>query len=130
VPRKKRRYFLTATAQRDFRQARQWSLARWGEDLTKQYFADLHEGAEQVAQNYRVYPEKGYLAGADQLGVHAVREHYIVYVPVAGKRIVIVALIRQTRDVPALIQANGCAIRRQLKEILDKLESGGIPNLR
>ena len=130
MPRKKRRYLLTATAERDFRQARQWSLARWGEDLTRQYFTDLHEGAEQIAGNYRAFPEKGYLAGTDGLGIHAVREHYIVYVPVAGKRIVIVALIRQTRDVPAIIQANGYAFRRQLKEILDKLESGGIPNLR
>jgi hypothetical protein len=42
---------------------------------------------------------------------------------------VIVSLIRQTRDVPAILNANGFEIQRQLKEIFKKLEQGAIPNL-
>ncbi|MGS2724419.1 hypothetical protein ACVBEJ_11815 [Porticoccus sp. GXU_MW_L64] len=53
-----------------------------------------------------------------ELNLYPVREHYLVYVPVDGKGIVIVALIRQARDVPAILNANGFLIRRQLREIL------------
>ena len=123
---KRRPYILTATAERDFREARRWSLSRWGKELTRQYFVDLHKGAEGLAQNHSAVPQ---MAGPGDLSVYPVREHYIVYVPIGNNRIVIVALIRQTRDVPEILNANSFKIRRQLKEIFDKLERGAIPNL-
>ena len=126
MPGKHRHYILTATAERDFREARRWSLSRWGKELTRQYFIDLHEGAEALAQNYSVVHQMADLSG---LSVYPVREHYLVYVSIGNNRIVIVALIRQTRDVPAILNANGFKIRRQLKEIFDKLERGAIPTL-
>jgi hypothetical protein len=52
-----------------------------------------------------------------------------VYVPISKNSVVIVALIRQTRDVPAILKANGFMIQRQLKEVFEKLEQGTIPNL-
>ena len=55
-----------------------------------------------------------------ELSVYPIREHYLVYVPIREKRIAIVALIRQIRDVPAILNANGLVIRRQLKKILAK----------
>lgn len=113
-------YILTSTAAEDFRNARRWSASRWGKELTKQYFNDLHEGAEKIAKNGLSLPENDYLTGTSDLGIYAVREHYMVYVPVEDIKIVIVALIRQSRDVPAILQANGYIIRRELKEILAK----------
>lgn len=59
-----------------------------------------------------------------KLGVYPVREHYLVYLPMGDSRIVVVALIRQTRDVPAIINANGFIIQRQLKAIFAKLKPG------
>ncbi len=129
MPRKRRHYILTSTAERDFKEARQWSLSRWEKDLTKQYFADLHEGAEWIAQNHKSLMGKDYLTGTTGLGIYAVREHYIVYVPVSDTYIVIVALIRQSRDVPAILNANGFIIRRELKEIFSKLSEGKIPDV-
>lgn len=129
MPRKTIHYILTATAERDFRQARQWSLSRWGKVLTQQYFTDLHETAERIAQDRKSLPDKSHLTGTTGMGVQAVREHYIVYVPINEQCIVIDALIRQTRDVPAILKANGHMIRRQLQEIFRKLEQGRIPNL-
>lgn len=125
----KTHYLLTATAESDFRKAHQWSLSRWGKELTKQYFADLHEAAEMVARNHRSLPKKGYLTGTTGMGVHAVREHYIVYVPIDEKSIVIVALMRQSRNVPAVLRANDFMIRRQLQEIFERLNQGKIPNI-
>jgi plasmid stabilization system protein ParE len=122
-------YILTETAERDFREARRWSLSRWGPALTKQYFADLHAGADDTAKHYRSLAKKDHLTGTSGLGIRAVREHYIVYVPIGDRRIVIVALIRQTRDVPAILKANSFVIRRQLDEIADRLKRGAIPNL-
>ena len=69
------------------------------------------------------------MADTRELGIHPVREHYLVYVPISKNSIAIVALIRQTRDVPAILKAHGFKIQRQLKEIFEKLEQGAIPNL-
>jgi plasmid stabilization system protein ParE len=129
MPGKGRHYLLTAAAERDFREARLWSLSRWGPELTRQYFADLHIAAEDTAKNYRSLARKDQLTGTSGLGIRAAREHYLVYVPIGDRNIVIVALIRQTRDVPAILKANGFLIRRQLDEIVDKLKRGLIPNL-
>lgn len=129
MPKRKRRYILTATAERDFREARRWSRSRWGTELTRQYFADLHEGAEWIARNHHSLPERVELTGTSGLGVHPVREHYVLYVPIGKHQIAIVAMIRQTRDVPAILTANGYLVRRQLREIFDKLDLGEIPNL-
>jgi len=117
-------YILTSTAADDFRNARRWSLSRWGKSLTKQYFADLHEAAEKIAQNYSSFPEKWHLIGSGTigLGIYAVREHYMIYMPITDKKIVIVALIRQIRDVPSILEANSYIIRRELKELLLKTE--------
>lgn len=122
---KTRHYILTETAERDFREARQWSLSRWGSELTKQYFTDLHQGAEALASRSAA-PK---LTDACELGIHPIREHYLVYVPVSKNRIVVVALIRQTRDVPAILKANSFRVQQQLKEIFGKLKQGTIPNL-
>lgn len=104
-------------------------MSRWGRDLTRQYFTDLHEAAERMAKEQKSLPGKDNLTGETGLGIHAVREHYLVYVPLSDKCIVIVALIRQSRDVPAILKANYYLIRRELKKIHDKLSDGKIPNL-
>ncbi len=113
----KKSYILTITAEEDFREAKQWSLSRWGRNQTKQYFFDLHNGAEYIAKNYQSLSSKESLAVNTGLGIYAVREHYMVYVPVREGFIVIVALIRQIRDVPAILQANNYLFQREFKDI-------------
>ena len=110
-------YVLTETAVHDFREARIWSNKRWGQALTKQYFSDLHKGAEYIAQNNQNFPSRADLSGELDIGVYPVREHYMVYVPIKKDFVVIVALIRQTRDVPAILTANHYQIKRELKDI-------------
>ncbi len=129
MARMRRNYVLTETAERDFRAARNWSLSRWGRERTQQYFKDPHECAERIAQNPEQFSSIGHATGIANLAVYPVREHYLVYIPISGKRIVIVALIRQTRDVPAILNANGFVIRRQLEDIAKKLDQGAIPGL-
>ena len=117
---RQRHYTLTETAAEDFRAARAWSLVRWGKALTKQYFHDLHEGAEFVALNHRSLHDRNDLTGDTGLGIHAVREHFLVYVPMAENSIVVVALIRQVRDVPAILKKSAFRIRRELRDILGR----------
>ena len=95
-------------------------MNRWGESLTKKYFSDLHEGANWIALHQTTISNQENLSDIDGLGIYPVREHYIVYVPEHNKRIIIVALIRQTRDVPSILQANSFVIRRELKKILPR----------
>lgn len=54
---------------------------------------------------------------SEQLLVWPIREHYIIYQPFKKQKIIIVALIRQLRDVPAIIGENRFIIERELKKI-------------
>jgi plasmid stabilization system protein ParE len=77
------RYVLTARTAADLRKARAWSRARWGKELTSKYFDDLHEGAQFIAENQSALRGRQGLSGRASLLVYPVREHYIVYEPLA-----------------------------------------------
>jgi len=120
------RYVLTARAAADLREARVWSLARWGRELTSRYFDDLHSGAQFVAENHGALRQRQELSGSAALLVYPVREHYLVYVPLGERLIAVVAVIRQGRDIPAILQKWSALIRRELIEIRARIERGEI----
>ena len=113
----KRSYILTKTAESDFRSARDWSLKRWGKPITQQYFKDLNAGAESIAKNHFSLADSLDITGSSELLVWPIREHYIVYIPYRDHKIIIVALIRQSRDVPAILGKNRFLIERELKSL-------------
>ena len=117
-------YILTATAARNFREARRWSIARWGKKRTKLNFQQLHDGAEYIATHQRAIAPRDDLTGNTELGVYPVGEHYLVYAPIGDTQRVIVALFRQTRDVPTILKANSYRIRLQLTAALDRFRTG------
>jgi plasmid stabilization system protein ParE len=114
---KKRSYVLTKTAESDFRSARNWSLKRWGKSITQQYFKDLHEGAESIVKSHFALAGSSNLTSSEELLVWPVSEHYIIYIPLQNQKIIIVALIRQSRDVPSILGGNRFIIERELKNI-------------
>ena len=117
MPTRRKSYVLTKTAEHDFREARRWSLARWGVRQTKLYFQRLHDAAEYIAEHQPAISRRDDLTDDESLGAYPAGEHYIVYAPLDDSRIAIVALIRQTRDVPRILQANSFQIRRALDAI-------------
>lgn len=121
---RRKSYLLTARAAADLREARAWSRARWGKDLTDGYFEDLHEGAQYIAENHASLRDRHELAGGTALLLYPVREHYIVYEPLAPRLIAIVAVIRQSRDIPAILQKWAAPIRQELMQIRSKIERG------
>lgn len=121
---RRKSYLLTARAAADLREARAWSRARWGKELTDRYFEDLHEGAQYIAENHASLRDSHELAGGTALLLYPVREHYIVYEPLAPRLIAIVAVIRQSRDIPAILQKWAAPIRMELMEIRSKIERG------
>jgi len=121
VAKREKPYVLTETAAADFRSARQWSINRWGKQKTLAYFEKLHAGAEFVAGSQAAVVGRDDLVGNTGLGAYPVGEHYLVYAPLDKNRILIVALIRQTRDVPEILAANSFQIRRQVQAALVRL---------
>jgi plasmid stabilization system protein ParE len=83
------RYVLTARTAADLGEARAWSRARWGKELTSRYFDDLHEGAGFIAGNQSALRRRHELSGGTSLLVYPVREHYIVYEPLAERFIAV-----------------------------------------
>ena len=119
---RKKSYVLTKIAERDFREAKQRSLARWGAKQTKLYFQQIHNSAEYIAKHQPAISRRDDLTDDEDLGAYPVGEHYIVYALIDYSQIAIVALIRQTRDVPAILQANSFRIRRALDVALKPLK--------
>jgi plasmid stabilization system protein ParE len=105
-----------------------YSRARWGKELTNRYFQDLHEGARYIAENHASFRDRQELAGGTALLLYPVREHYIVYEPLGPAFIAIVAVVRQGRDIPAILQKWAAPIRRELIEIRGKIARGEIRN--
>ena len=121
---RRKSYLLTARAAADLREARASSRARWGKDLTDGYFEDLHEGAQYIAESHASLRDRHELAGGTALLLYPVREHYIVYEPLAPRLIAIVAVIRQSRDIPAILQKWAAPIRQELLQIHGKIKRG------
>jgi plasmid stabilization system protein ParE len=92
--------------------------------LTGRYFNDLHEGAHFVAENHSASRGRQELSGGSSLLVYPVREHYIVYEPLAERFIAVVAVIRQGHAFPAILQKWSVPIRRELMEVRSKIERG------
>jgi plasmid stabilization system protein ParE len=124
---RRKSYLLTNRAAADLREARLWSRARWGKELTNRYFEDLHNGAQYIAENHTSFCDRHELAGGTALHLYPVREHYIVYEPLASNLIAIVAVIRQGRDIPTILQKWAGPIRREVIEVRGKIERGEIP---
>ena len=124
---RRKRYILTNRAAIDLREARAWSRARWGKALTNRYLDDLHKGAQYIAEHHASLRGRHDLAGGTALLLHAVREHYLVYEPLNDQCVVIVAVIRQRRDIPAILQKWAEPIRRKLTKIRTAIGSGKIP---
>jgi len=120
------RYVLTARAAADLREARAWSRAKWGKELTSRYFDDLHAGAQFIADSQSALRRRQELSGGTSLLAYPVREHYIVYEPLAEGFIAVVCVIRQERDIPAILQKWSVPIRRELIEIRARVARGEI----
>ena len=118
----KKHYLLTRLAESDLFEARLWSLSRWGRKLTREYFSDLHEAAEYVAIHHRTPSSREDLTGGTGLSIHPIREHYLVYLPVADQYIIIVAVIRQSRDVPKILDRAAFMMRREVIEIKNRIK--------
>ncbi len=104
-------------AKKHLREAKAWSKARWGDELTVQYFHDLHQGAQYLAEHHTHTAARPDLAGNSGLGVYPVREHYLIYEPIAERKVVIVAVLRQVRDIPALLSKYAYVFKRELDDI-------------
>jgi plasmid stabilization system protein ParE len=116
-------YVLTPTARQQLREAKAWSLARWSEELTEQYFRDLEKTALHLAANHARYTKRKEMTGETGPCLYPAREHYFVYEPLTNRKIAIVALIRQGRDIPALLSRNAPLFRRELDKIRNKRRS-------
>jgi hypothetical protein len=77
-----------------------------------------------MADNHTSFGSRHQLAGGTSLFLYPVREHYIVYEPLTA--IAVVAVIRQGRDIPTILQKWAAPIRRELIEIRSKIERGEI----
>jgi plasmid stabilization system protein ParE len=118
------RYILTERAVADLREARAWSRARWGKELTSKYFDDLHEGALFIAGHLHALRGRHARSGETALFVYPVRQHYLVYEPLAERFVAVVAVIRQGRDLATILQKWSAPIRRELTEIRARLQRG------
>lgn len=117
-------YAFTEEAWANLHEAITWSEAIWGTKLTNQYIDDLHAGFCRLARDHGKLPSREDLDANTGLSIYPVREHYVVFEPVGIGQIIIVAFIRQTRDIPGILRGKSWKIRRELKAIRQELANG------
>jgi len=122
----RKNYILTEKAEQDLKEAKIWSLQRWNKELTNKYFEDLHQGAQFIAEHFHSYKARDDLSGASGLFVYPVREHYIVYLPIENKCVVIVSVIRQSRDIQSILKKWNFRIQSEIEFIKKKISCGEI----
>lgn len=116
-------YVLTPTARQHLREAKAWSRARWGQELTNRYFLELDQAARYIADNHPKFAARPELTGGSGLGIYPVWEHYIIYEPISPQTIAIVAFIRQGRDIPTLLSRHALLFKRELDAIQTKFSA-------
>ncbi len=122
-------YLLTQSAAEDIRDLADWSLSRWGQDKTAAYLTELHQRLVYLSENLKTLQHNQTYAdlnGGTGLMLYPVQKHYVVFLPLGETSIAVVAVIRQGRDVPAILQKHAVAIRGELQEIQDKMAQGQI----
>lgn len=118
-----RKYILTDTAEKNFLEAKQWSKTRWGSKRTLSYFKAVEACANRLSDRCFSLPSSEKLTSSSDLYVWPVNEHYLIYLPIRKGLIVIVAFIRQTRDVPSILAANTFLIEREVKAIFELIRT-------
>ncbi len=120
----KKHYLLASSAEADLQKAKQRSQARWGRELTREYFIDLDNAAEYVATHHEILCYREDLTGDTDLFIHPVREHYLIYLPIGKHYIIIVAVLRQSRNIPEILAKSVFMIHRKVEEIKGLLKVG------
>lgn len=106
-------YFLSPTAISNLRDHKKWSLAKFGRAVTKKYFQDMDKGFQYIADSYKSFPIRPELTGESGLFIYPIGEHYVVYVPM-NNNIHIAAILRQTQDVPNIINERAAIFQREI----------------
>lgn len=118
-----RHHTLTQRAERDLAELAEWSRARWGDDLTNRYLDDIYEASERLGESPRMFSSRSELATGSGLLVYPVREHYIVGYPIKDDHLIIVAYLRQGRDVSAILRKHAARIARELADVITQISS-------
>lgn len=123
---KSSRYTLTKSAEADLDEIYARSLAQFGRAQTNLFMADFKRAAEFAADHIGKLPTRTHLVGESGLSLYPVNNHYLAYRPVGNNHIVIIAIFRQARDIPALITAEAEKFQKDFLEIEQKIRNGAI----
>jgi plasmid stabilization system protein ParE len=120
------KYTLTKGAEADLEEIYRHSLEMFGLEQTNKFMAELKKAAEFAADNHGKVSTRAHLTGESGLSLYPVNNHFIAYRPVAENHIVIIALFRQSRDIPSFIRAESEKFKKDFLEIERKIKSGSI----
>lgn len=98
-------------------------MRRWGEELTVEYFSALDEAAKKLANNTKTFRTREELTGGTGLQLFPFREHFLVYEPLNERQIMIVAVLRQSQDIPRILSKGSFVIVKELESLRAQLRS-------
>jgi len=117
------RYTLTEGARIDSDEIYAKSIKDFGIEQTKKYMAEFDKAAGFVAENHKRVPNRSHLTGETGLSLYPVNNHYLAYYPIADDHIVIVAVIKQVRDLPSRLNQHAERIAQQLSQAMDNIKT-------
>lgn len=120
------KYTLTKGAEADLDDIYRKSVELFGHAQTNKFLIELERAAEFAADNIGKIQTRAHLTGDSGLSLYPVNNHFIAYRPVADNHIVIIALFRQSRDIPSFVMAEAEKFKADFAEIEQKIKMGKI----
>jgi len=123
---KKGAYTLTTSAESDLRALQARSLELFGPIQTNRFIARLKKAAEFASTHIGKLSTRSHLVGDSGLSLYPVSNQFLVYRPVSDHHIVILAIVTQSRDIPALIAAKETTFQETFRVIEQSIKRGKI----
>ena len=108
------KYLFTPAGRASWEYAKRYSKRQYSVEQTRQYFSDVMDIIEKLADDPRRFAYRDDLAANTGLKIYGARRHYLIFAILPDNRIAIVAFEKKERDILSILSKRSAEIRREL----------------
>jgi plasmid stabilization system protein ParE len=116
VKRKKPKYLFTCAGKEAWEYAKRYSKRQFPNE-TRQYFSDVIDVIEKLADSPHSYAYRDDLAAGTGLKIYGARKHYLIFDILPDGRIAIVGFEKKERDILGILSKQSSTIREELSRL-------------
>lgn len=123
MPKPKRNYLMTSTAESHFWKALHDTRKKWGQKQAEEYRIKFLDGLQNIADNYQNYnsAHRKNLALGTDFSLHLVEHRYVVFQEIGQNNIIIVGIFHESMDIPRHLRELQESAKLEVKEVKQKI---------